>query len=126
MTQRKHFTRGLRVIARVIKHKAGTRCSWGGDLVLFPELPIERKEICRFERPSHPQTLATVRCFGPTITTYGSIKAVGGDLNRSSHPVHFLGAGLVSNRDIFRTPCHFHILQMLAHLRSFEKSQLVL
>src|SRR6266480_226448 len=124
MTQRKHFTRGLRVIARVIKQKS-ERGSRGGNLVLLPELPIGRKEIGRLERPSL-QTVAIARCFGPTITTYGSIKAVGGDLNRSSLPVQFLGAGLVSNRDIFRTPGHFHILQMLSHLRSFEKFQLVL
>src|SRR5947207_2408473 len=102
MTQRKHFTRGLRVIARVIKHKAG-RGSWGGNLVLLPELPIGRKEIGRFEGPSL-QTVAIGRSFGPTVTADRATPAVGGDFNRSSHPVHFLGAELVSKRDIFGTP----------------------
>src|SRR5205823_4800942 len=124
MTQRKHFTRGLRVIARVVKQKAGSG-SWRGNLVLLPELPIGRKEIGRFEGLSL-QTIAVGRCFGPTVTADRSIPAVGGDFNRSSHPVHLLRATLVSNRDIFGTPCHFHILQMLPHLRCLKKLRLVL
>src|SRR2546428_7532911 len=98
MTQRKHFAGSRRAIASIIEHKTRGIVSRGGNLVLFPKLPIGRKEIGNLK--GSPIESSVIR----NVPANDSVPAIRGDFNRTPYPVLPLQAALVSNRNIFWAP----------------------